>query len=131
MLKLSSINPKRASNEGVDVPILIDGEPTGAVIKVRGKYSDVAEKLQREAVRRLQRQYTKSNKFVPPDPVDAEEERIAYAVACTIGWSGIEGEDGKPLEFSAEAATKVYGLHKWILDQVDKAIGDDALFLKA
>ena len=100
MLKLSTVNPKRKSNEGADVAITIDGEPTGAVIRVLGKYSDVAEKLQREAVRRLQRQYSKSNKFVPPDPTDAEQERIAYAVACTMSWSGIEGADGKPLATS-------------------------------
>ena len=131
MLKLSTVNPKRKSNEGADVAITIDGEPTGAVIRVLGKYSDVAEKLQREAVRRLQRQYSKSNKFVPPDPTDAEQERIAYAVACTMSWSGIEGADGKPLAFSPQAATELYAEHKWILEQVDKAIGDDALFLKA
>lgn len=131
MLKLSTLDPKKSSNDGAAVDIKLDGESTGATITVRGKYSDIAEKLQRDAVRRLQRDYKKTGKFVPQDPVDAEEERIAYATACTIGWTGIEGEDGKPLPFSPAAAADLYAKHKWILEQVDKAIGDDALFLKA
>ena len=131
MLKLSKINPKQASNEGSIVEIKIDGEATGATITVRGKYSDVAEKMQRAALRKTLQDYKKAGKYVPTDPDDQETERIAYAVACTIAWEGIEGKDGQPLEFTEANATALYREHKWILVQIDEAIGDDARFLKA
>lgn len=129
MLNLSKINPRQASNDGSDVIITLDGDATGAVIRVRGKYSDVAENLQRAAIRKVQREYKKAGKFVPQDPQDSREERIEYAAACTIGWSGII-RDEKEVPFDEAAASALYAEHTWILDQVDAAIGDDSRFLK-
>ena len=128
--KLSRLDPKAAANKGAAVLLKNDGEETGEIIYVRGRLSDVAEQLQQRAVREMQKQYKRHNKFEPKDPQDQTEERIDYAVACTIGWEGIEDATGTPLPFSAAAAKKLYTDNRLILEAIDAAIGNDALFLK-
>ena len=128
--KLSRLDPKAAANKGTAVKLKNDGEETGEVITVRGRLSEAAEQMQQRAVREMQKQYKRHGKLEPKDPTDQSEERIAYAVACTIGWEGIEDEAGKLLEYSPAAAAKLYGENRLILEQVDAAIGNDALFTK-
>lgn len=128
--KLSRLDPRAAANKGTAVKLKNDGEETGEIITVRGRLSEVAEQMQQRAVREMQKQYKRHGKLDPKDPQDQSEERIAYAVACTIGWDGIDDEHGKPLDFTPAAAAKLYGDNRLILEQVDAAIGNDALFTK-
>ena len=131
MLDLGKFDPVAACNEGAEIEIKLDGmPPTGTVIKVRGIDSDAVRKLNDERIRRLQRDFKKTGKFNPTDPVDAARERIEFVIACTMGWRGVQ-IDGKEVPFSVEAARAVYEKHRWIVEQLDQAIGDLGNFIKA
>jgi hypothetical protein len=57
-------------------------------------------------------------------------DRAHLLAAVTIGWSGIV-VDGAPVEFSFEAAKKLYIRFKWIMEQADRFVGDRKVFLPA
>lgn len=130
--KLSALDPRAAANKGAAVIITNpDGEPTGEVIYIRGRLSDIAEKLQRAADVRQQQNYKKYGKLTFLAPAEAKEEKVLYAAALTIGWDNISDLNGAPRQFSANAARDLYEFNALILEQVDKGIANDALFLKA
>lgn len=125
-IDLKSLNPKARANDGAWVEIRLDGEPIGLDIKVRGRFSDAFEKISRDAQRRAAAEFKKTKEFHLPDPEDTEQKRMDVALACTIDWRG----ESAPGEFSADAARDLYTRHVWILEQVDRAIMEDARFLK-
>lgn len=65
------------------------------------------------------------------DSETIESETIDKLVAATIGWSGLV-LDGKPFEYSVANARKLYGDERfpWIVEQVQKAMGDRKRFFK-
>jgi hypothetical protein len=58
---------------------------------------------------------------------EIEAQSLELIVACTKGWYGLE-ENGKPLEFSKEAATKLYKRYPEIADRVTSFIFTRANF---
>ena len=58
---------------------------------------------------------------------DGEEGRISDAVDATIGWENLS-LDGKPVEFSAEAAEAIYRKYPAILDEVTEFLKDMSNF---
>ena len=125
-LDLKALNPKQRANDGAWVEIRLDGEPIGLEIKVRGRFSDVYEKISRDAQRRAAAEFKRTKEFQMPDPEDTEQKRLEIATACTVDWRG----DANQGEFSAAAARELYQAQPWILEQVDRAITEDARFLK-
>jgi hypothetical protein len=58
------------------------------------------------------------------NPEDAEKIELAKArllARCTKGWKGLE-EKGKPVEFSFDAAVRIYKAYKGAREQVDREI---------
>jgi hypothetical protein len=62
------------------------------------------------------------------------EERLEMLCACTVGWY-LVAPDGQPIQvsFSPAEARRLYSNPDcgWITRQIDKAIGDEALFMKS
>ena len=125
-IDLKTLDPKARANAGAWVEIRLDGEPIGLEIKIRGRFSEVYEKISRDAQRRAAAEFKRTKEFSLPDPDDQEAKKLEVAVACTIDWRGDAGQDA----YSPEAARELYKQHPWILEQVDRAIAEDARFLK-
>lgn len=67
------------------------------------------------------------------EPAEALEAglELELAVQVTLGWENVLTPDGRPLAFGPEAARKLYGDCRWVLEQAAAFVGDRANFLKA
>lgn len=101
------------------------GEPLGAFIKVKGKESkSVKAFLRRRADENqilIKKGKKKSDDMTYADLIDLQVE---LAVEQTIGWRGIETEDGVELPFSKENAEKLYREHEWVREAVETEASD-------
>ena len=68
--------------------------------------------------------------IVSDDNSDKEEIRAKALAAVTLSWRGFLNK-GKEFTFSQEKAEKLYINAPYVMDQVDKFIGDRANFMKA
>lgn len=125
-------NSKEAFNDGIWVPLKLDGEPIGAEIRMRSRLSDAGEKLARASVRRQKIEFQKTGKFPIQDPVDAERDRVDYVVALAMDWRGpaIKGDGEGTPAFSEAGLRQLLDDEKWAIAQLDAATADDARFLK-
>lgn len=99
-------------------PLEHDGKPLS--IKLAGTDSAAYKNKQREFQNKRIQKMAKRRKV---DLNSTDHEECALLAACTLGWSNIF--DGKEkLEFSVEAAEKLYAKYGWIKEQVDEFIGD-------
>ena len=119
---LAKNNLSNKAEEGYEFEVRLPGsdEPTGAFIKVRGNLSKTVKAYARRKFQEYQAQQKRNKKSGREDDIDLEEAEdmaVESAVVRTIGWRGFL-EDGKPVEFSQEAAAKLYKEHSWIRDQV-------------
>lgn len=114
--------------KGIDVPILgMDGKtPLGLTIRVAGPDSDRAQRAQEELADELieQENMTRLNAR------DAAKRGIKYLARITIGWTPDVVLDGQELAYSPENAEKVYTRFRFIREQVDRAAGNRARFIK-
>lgn len=114
--------------KGIDVPILgMDGKtPLGLTIRVAGPDSDRAQKAQEELADELieQENMTRLNAR------DAAKRGIKYLARITIGWAPDVVLDGQELAYSPENAERVYTKFRFIREQVDRAAGNRARFIK-
>ena len=85
-------------------------------------YREKNRDFQRERIAKMARNRKKTIDYTMSD-----EDACELLAACTKGWSGIDA-DGKPLEFSKEAAYDLYMENNWIREQADVFIGDRANF---
>lgn len=132
-MDLSKFNVSVMAEKGADLllehpatgePIEENGEPV--IITLLGTdskaYREKNRDFQRERIAQMARNRKKTIDYTVSD-----EDACELLAACTKGWSGIE-RDGKPLEFSNEAAFDLYMEYGWIREQVDLFIGDRANF---
>jgi hypothetical protein len=124
---LDALDPKALSNEGAWVDIRLDNEPIGLQIRVQGRFSDAYERHNQTFIRQQRAEFKRTGKMPMSDPSDDEERRIELAVLLSIDWQGKATKD-KP--FSKEGIRAVYKKQPWILEQVDRAVMEDARFLK-
>ena len=107
------------------MPLKIGSVPVGLDIKIRGRFSDVFEKLSRAEQRRIQAEFKRTKEFALPDPVDASEKKLDLIVACAIDWRGKNAK----VPFTAEAVRALLVKHPQFVEQIDKAITEDERFL--
>ena len=100
---------------------LPDGSSTDFFITVRGNLSPIVKKHGKELFNKDQtKQISDKRRGMGEQPInldDMEQTLIDSAVVRIITWKGLE-EDGKPVEFSKEAAQRVMTEHSWIREQV-------------
>lgn len=133
---LTALDTVGAANRGAELQLKhpLTQEPLDAFITILGRDSDtfqqafrrkVNARAAREAITRK-----RGRDVEPPTLEDHEADALDLIVACTTGWRGLsQGSD--PLDFSADAARTLYTSHPWIKAQVDAAMSDLAVFMKA
>ena len=115
----------------------ISGDPTGATVTLMGpvhpRRREIDFAIARRASKRLVEAMTKGRNAIDQSDPEEEDEQVTDRLAkYTLGWAGLAGEDGKPLEFSIAAARKLYGTPKlrWLRDQVKEAADDRERFTR-
>ena len=121
-LNLSVLNVSEVSESGIDIELVhpATGEGLDAWVRVRGKDSRTVQNHARKVVNDMQkREKIAKGKNKDADLSIEELEMLAVerAVIRIISWRGIE-EDGQPVPFTVENATRVLKDNPWIREQV-------------
>ena len=125
--------------DSVDIAIRnpIGGELTGASVTLMGpvhpRRREIDFAIARRASKRLVEAMTKGrNAIDQSDPEEEDQQQTDRLAKYTLGWSGLAGEDGKPLDFSVAAARKLYSTPKlrWLRDQLKEAADDRERFTR-
>ena len=121
-LNLSVLNVSEVSESGIDVELVhpATGEGLDAWVRVRGKDSRTVQNHARKVVNDMQkREKIAKGKNKDADLSIEELEMLAVerAVVRIISWRGIE-EDGQPVPFTVENATRILKDNPWIREQV-------------
>lgn len=121
-LNLSVLNVSEVSESGIDIELVhpATGEGLDAWVRVRGKDSRTVQNHARKVVNDMQkREKIARGKNKDADMSIEELEMLAVerAVIRIISWRGIE-EDGQPVPFTVENATRILKDNPWIREQV-------------
>lgn len=121
-LNLSVLNVSEVSESGIDIELVhpATGEGLDAWVRVRGKDSRTVQNHARKVVNDMQkREKIAKGKNKDADLSIEELEMLAVerAVIRIISWRGIE-EDGQPVPFTVENATRILKDNPWIREQV-------------
>ena len=121
-LNLSVLNVSEVSESGIDIELVhpATGEGLDAWVRVRGKDSRTVQNHARKIVNDMQkREKIAKGKNKDADMSIEELEMLAVerAVVRIISWRGIE-EDGQPVPFTVENATRILKDNPWIREQV-------------
>ena len=108
----------------------ITGKPLGAAVRLCGPNSAKRKAIIADRARRIRRQVEKTGKLRLDDPEVEFDNNVAMLAACTLGWEGIDDDDGQPLPFSVGAAEQLYHGADWLRQQVQAAFDDKELFIK-
>lgn len=116
-----------------DIQILhpVTGEPTGAIVTVMGPEHPERRKIQFALQRRLRAAFAKKGRLDVSDPEEEAAEDNERLASFTVGWEGI-ARDGKPLEFSRQAAIDLYSRPEaaWLKRQVQAGLGNIENFIR-
>lgn len=121
-MDLNDLDVRKAADEGADLQLEhpVTGEPLDVTIRLLG--SDSA--AYRNAVKRI----AERRRGQKRQTLDEMEQQAAELMASiTVGWANLE-RDGKPVDFSHDAAQQVYIDFPWIREQVDQFVTDRANF---
>ena len=121
-LNLSVLNVSEVSESGIDIELVhpATGEGLDAWVRVRGKDSRTVQNHARKVVNDMQkREKIAKGKNKDADMSIEELEMLAVerAVVRIISWRGIE-EEGQPVPFTVENATRILKDNPWIREQV-------------
>lgn len=105
-------------------------EPTTSFLLLASPEHESRKRIDLARTRKLRSEYQQTGKMPRTDPLDDIEEETDYLVAATLGWNLTMG--GAPLEFSADAARKLYTDPKkqWVRAQALEGIRKTSLFIK-
>jgi len=123
-MDISSLYTTEAHNAGSEMRVKgPDGKETDFYIMVAGVDSDVW----RDDIKQRQRKaLAAAMSGEAAEEVDDSAERLA---AATIGWKGLEAE-GVAVDFTMDRAADLYRNAPYLLDQVNRYIGDRANFMQ-
>ena len=135
-MDLSIFNVEKMAEMGADLELLdpvdeplLDDNKNPVTIKLLGTDSRAWRNHNKDVQRkRIAQMVTRKKKNI--DYTSTDEEVCEMLSICTVGWSGVGGEDGD-IEFSQEAAFELYLSQIWIREQVNEFIGDRANFFKS
>lgn len=130
-IDLANLDTVKGANEGFSVPIYHPGtnEELGIKITVLGQDSDEFVKLSRAQIKKRRDKLIKSGfrADIPVDEIERDDTKLLAAM--TKSWEGVI-IDGKPIDCNMDNVIMVYERWPWLREQVDKAIGDRANFIK-
>lgn len=110
-----------------------EGNPTGVTFTLAGPTHPVRKAAEMARSRKVIQSVNKTGRVTMPDPAEAEASKPKDLAALTLGWSGFTDEHGTPIPFSQKEAEALYAdpEMQWLVDQVDEALGNKALFTKS
>lgn len=131
---LADLDTKKTSEEGRILKlrhpstkeILTHGGKEFSIV-LRGSDSDEYNRVFKKNMRKQMQLAKKNGNVVDADV--SESATTDMLVSMTVGWSGIY-LNGAELQFSKEAAAKLYTDYRWIREQVDAFIHDRSNFIK-
>ena len=134
-IDLAGLDTVAGANAGFDVMLFHPAtrEDLGIVFTVFGKDSDRFQEVARTQQKRRLNKMSKGgfrSATGSLSPEEMEQESIDLLAACTIGWSDNFVINGGPVQFSIEAARRIYKQFPWIKEQIDDAMGDRSNFIK-
>jgi len=133
-LDLEKIDTPKSSEDGYEIELTYNGEPTGRFVTVRGEYSPVVKKWQLSIGNKFRiKEWQDKRKAKTDTPVPMTEEDMEIglrgaAVRCVTFRGIVFG--GKPFEFSTDHAYELVRRHPPFADQILEASGDVTNFLK-
>jgi hypothetical protein len=144
---LATLDTATPCDTGAEIEILhpVTQEPTGILIKVHGKDSDVFREFSRKAINQRIRQDAIDARRGKPAAIrnleDIERENVELFAACTISWRTRTGADtyedsitlnGEKVPFTVANAIRIYSdaKYKTVYDQVNDGIGELGNFIK-
>lgn len=109
-----------------------EGNDTGVVFVLAGPTHPVRRDADYAQRRKLIAAAKKSGKVEVPDPERQDAESIAYVGRAVLGWRGFIDDAGQPVAYSPDAAVGLLSdpQMKWLLDQIDRELGNAANFTK-
>jgi len=109
-----------------------EGNATGVFFTLASPNHPIRKQMQLSINRKLIAHANKTGKVELPDPEDAEADKIKNLAQSTLGWRGYVNDEGEDVPFSLQAATDLYKAPEmsWLVDQIDNALVDKALFTK-
>jgi hypothetical protein len=101
----------------------------GEGVKIRIARAGGANKAYLKALERLSRKYRRQIQLDILDEETAREVfRAIYAETIVIGWEGVTGREGKPIEFSRENCIKLFEDLPDLFADIQAQAGNAALF---
>jgi hypothetical protein len=130
-MKLSKFDTRTKANSGVEIELidLATGMASDASITVLGTDSDVFKRANAERARVAVERIRARGK-AEVDAEESEDDSYHLLAAVTVGWKGLENEDGTPLAFSKQAAFDLYKQYPLIFEQVDRGVAARTRFIK-
>jgi len=127
---LKKKNLSEIAEAGYEFELRLPGsnEKTGAFVTVRGDQSKVVKAYIRKKFDEIQTRNNSKRKGNDVTLEEAEEMAVEAAVVRIIDWNGIE-EDGKPVPFTKENATRLLTEHSWIREQIQEEASEQLNFL--
>lgn len=124
---------KQDFSKAADVPYVFSlklptGEDSGAKLHVIGEQSSVVKQYSKNLYQRYQqKQAIAKRKGKEPEDMSLEEaEQLAIESASVrlVGWEGVEGDDGKAVKFTKEAAEEFLKTVEWARPQIMEQSAD-------
>lgn len=108
-----------------------NGEPTGVVFEMAGPEHPDRKRIYFKQSRKIGKSISKTGRYELPEPEDNEIQKRQDLAAYTLGWTGMADEEGKPIQFSKQAALDLYNDPEmvWLVDQLETALVDKELFI--
>jgi hypothetical protein len=151
LFDLDTLDTRAGSDAGAEIELVhpTNGKPLGIFISVVGKHSQVFRDIVADrADERIKREADNARAGKDPEPPTAaavEARAIEMLTACTTGWRSETKNDkgeviknepviklkGELMPFNVANAQNVYRTFIWAREQVDAAIGNLGLFIKA
>lgn len=107
------------------------GAPTSIVIRIASPEHPARKAIEHARQRRARKVFAQTNRVPVDEPSEDVERENEMLVAATLGWSGMLA-GGVPLEFSKDAAAKLYADPKrgWLREQVLAALNARDNFIR-
>lgn len=130
-MKLSKFDTKTKAEKGVEIELkdIATGEGSGIFFTILGTDSDAFRDAELERSRDMLAMSKKRGKDYKPSREEIDDGVCKILAACTVGWRGLEDDDGEPIPFSTKAAEELYQKYPRIRDQINVAMADPANFL--
>lgn len=132
----------KITEEAQEFELLFDGNPTGVFLSVRGYQSATVRDQVRKAANVARKRAFEADRKGKNAPIrlieDDEAEGIHMTAALLTGWrTVIDGkskpviyENGREIEFSADAAETWMRTYDWVIPQITEFAGDVGNFTR-